>query len=96
MYRLCAQFCRPVTSLLSLPRADTTVRPYTEIVRVTPHDETNVEFAQLCVAVGWTHRMNVVVFDKNPLRRGGPPRPPARAGAVVTDGASLVDVKMSA
>ena len=64
MYRQCAQFSRPVTLFLSLPRADTAVRPYAEIVRVTPHDETNVEFAQWTVAVGWTHRIDVVVFDK--------------------------------
>jgi hypothetical protein len=56
------------------------ILPCAEIVRVTPHHETNVEFAQLSMALGWTHRMNVVVFDKNPLRRGGPPCPPAQDG----------------
>jgi hypothetical protein len=41
------------------------ILPFTEIVRVTPHHETNVEFAQLSMALGWPHRMNVVVFTEN-------------------------------
>ena len=56
------------------------LRLYAEIVLVTRLRETNVEIVRMPVTVGWTHRMNVVVFDKNPLRRGGPPCPPAQDG----------------
>ena len=40
---------------MSLPRADTAVRPYAEFVRVALLRKTIVENARKSVAVGWTY-----------------------------------------